>query len=89
MDNAPHYGGELADPDQGFDMRLPGRLGALVLNTNLHGTHHRHPNLPWTALPRAFRKDGGTYAGSYLVVPWRQLRGPVPLHPGPAGPNIS
>lgn len=79
MDNAPHYQGALADPGQGYDLRAPGPLAPLVLNTNLHGTHHRHPYLPWHALPEAFRRDGGTYAGSYLLRPWRQLRGPVPL----------
>lgn len=81
LDNAPHYGGPLADPDQGFDTRVPAGLDALVLNSNLHGTHHRHPNLPWTALPAAFRAEGGGYAGSYLVVPLRQLKGPVPAGP--------
>jgi fatty acid desaturase len=79
MDNAPHYGGPLADPDQGYDVRAPAGLDRLVLHTNLHGTHHRYPNLPWTALPAAFRADGEGYAGSYLLVPWRQLRGPVPV----------
>jgi fatty acid desaturase len=81
MDNAPHYGGELADPGQGYDLRLPRPLAPLVLNTNLHGTHHRHPNLPWTALPLAFQERAGNYSGSYLLTPWRQLRGPMPLPP--------
>jgi fatty acid desaturase len=79
MDNAPHYQGALADPRQGYDLRAPGPLATLVLNANLHGTHHRHPNLPWNALPEAFRRDGERYAGSYLLRPWRQLHGPVPL----------
>lgn len=79
MDNAPHYGGPLAEPDQGYDMRLPQGLGRLVLHTNLHGTHHRHPNLPWTALPSAFDADGHEHAGSYLLLPWRQLAGPMPI----------
>jgi len=79
LDNAPHYGGELADPGQGYDLRVPGSLASLVLNTNLHGTHHRHPSLPWIALPEAFRRDCGSYAGNYLLNPWRQLRGPIPL----------
>lgn len=79
MDNAPHYAGPLGHPDQGFDMHLPFGLGRLVLNSNLHGTHHRYPNLPWTALPAAFAADGKRYAGSYLLLPWRQIRGPVPL----------
>lgn len=79
MDNAPHYGGAIDEPHQGFDMRLPTPLARLVLNTNLHGTHHRHPGLPWTSLPTAFDRDDAPYVGSYLWVPLRQLRGPVPL----------
>jgi len=87
MDNAPHYGGPLAEPDQGYDLRLPKAFSPLILNTNLHGTHHRHPHLPWTALPQAFRRDGANYTGSYLTAPWRQLRGPMPLAPEPADPG--
>jgi fatty acid desaturase len=83
MDNAPHYAGPLGDAGQGYDTRAPRALAPLILNTNLHGTHHRHPALPWTALPRAFAADGAAYAGSYLAVPWRQLAGPIP-HPSPA-----
>lgn len=79
MDNAPHYGGPLAQPDQGYDMHLPRRLARLILHTNLHGTHHRHPNLPWTALPAAFAADGREHEGSFLLRPWRQLGGPVSI----------
>lgn len=79
MDNAAHYGGELDDPGQGYDLRLPAPLAPLVLNSNFHGTHHRHPNTPWPALPETFARDGAGFAGSYLVVPWRQLRGPIAL----------
>jgi fatty acid desaturase len=78
MDNAPHYAGPLGDAGQGYDTRAPRLLAPLILNTNLHGTHHRHPGLPWTALPRAFAADGTAYAGGYLAVPWRQLAGPIP-----------
>ena len=81
MDNAPHYGGELDEPGQGYDMHLPRALACLVLNTNLHGTHHRHPNLPWPALPAAFGDDRAGYCGSYFSIPLRQLRGPIPLDP--------
>lgn len=79
MDNAPHYGGETDDRAQGFDMWAPRPLGGLILNSNLHGTHHRHPNLPWRVLPSAFAADRGAFAGSYLRLPWRQLRGPLPV----------
>jgi fatty acid desaturase len=79
LDNAPHYLGELGDPRQGHDMLLPRPLAGLVLHANLHGTHHRHPDLPWTELPRRFALDRARPAGSWFVVPWRQLRGPVPV----------
>ena len=70
-------------------MHLRKPLRPLVLNTNLHGTHHRHPNLPWNDLPRAFLADGGQYAGSYLALLWRQLRGPMALQPEAVGPGLS
>ena len=89
MDNAPHYGGELADPGQGYDLRCRGRWRPLVLNTNLHGTHHRHPNLPWTALPEAFRETAGTMPAATCCMPWRQLRGPMPLAAGSRWPAPS
>lgn len=82
MDNAPHYGGEVEDPGQGYDMAAPRLAAPLIMNTNLHGTHHRHPNLPWTALPAAHAAAGTGYAGSYFAVPLRQLKGPIP-HPPP------
>ena len=77
MDNAPHYGGALGDPAQGHDMDAPAALTPLLLNSNLHGTHHRHPSLPWTALPGAMRADGTVGRGSYFRLPLRQLRGPL------------
>lgn len=79
MDNAPHYGGPLADPGQGYDMRASRLLSLLVLHTNLHGTHHRYPGLPWTELPTAFAAEGGRFDGHYLLRPWRQLLGPIPI----------
>lgn len=81
MDNAPHYGGytgKLSDPLQGYNMYVMPAIASLILNSNLHGTHHRHPNLPWIDLPLAFNKEGGYYAGSYLRMPWWQFYGPIP-----------
>jgi fatty acid desaturase len=79
MDNAPHYGGAVHDPAQGYDLRAPRLLDRLILNSNLHGTHHRHPNLAWTELPEAFAVERGHYDGSWLLTPLRQLAGPLPL----------
>lgn len=86
LDNAPHYGGPLADPGQGFDLAAPAAVRAFVLNANLHGTHHRHPGLPWSALPAAFAAEARGFDGHYLVRPWRQLRGPIPLPAREGGP---
>jgi fatty acid desaturase len=79
MDNAPHYGGVIGDPAQGYDMRAPRPLDRLILNSNLHGTHHRHPNLAWTELPQAFALERDGYDGSWLLMPLRQLGGPMPV----------
>jgi fatty acid desaturase len=84
MDNAPHYGGELEDPAQGHDLHLPRPFNYLVLNSNLHGTHHSQPNTPWPLLPDAFAREGRVYSGSYLTVPWRQFKGPIALADGAA-----
>lgn len=86
LDNAPHYDGPLADPGQGYDLHAPALLRALVLNANLHGTHHRHPALPWRALPAALAAEGGRLDGHYLLRPWRQLLGPRPLPRSEAQP---
>jgi hypothetical protein len=79
LDNAPHYGTTLGDIRQGHDFRLAPVWRWLVMNGNFHGTHHRHPTLPWTAWPRRFREDGASFAGGYFTLPLRQLRGPIPL----------
>lgn len=79
MDNALHYGGPVADVQQAYNGWLPRWAGPLVLNFNLHRTHHVHPNLPWTALPRAFADGKQVFHGHFLALPLRQLRGPIPL----------
>ncbi|WP_171165482.1 fatty acid desaturase [Streptomyces sp. I05A-00742] len=73
-DNAYHYATPLDAPLQALDLRLPRPLEAFALNFNLHGVHHRHPGLPWSAL-RA-RGDGHYDLGWFPAVA-RQLRGPI------------
>ncbi|MDD3650516.1 fatty acid desaturase [Immundisolibacter sp.] len=75
LDNAYHYATAAGVRVSGHDLRLARPLARLVLNANLHGTHHRHPGLPWTALPAAV--EGHT--GPYLRTVLRQLRGPLPV----------
>lgn len=79
LDNAFHYGAPLGDPRQAHDLELPAWAARLILNFNLHRAHHRRPTLPWRALPADFAAGGGGYEGHFVLVPLRQLRGPIPL----------
>lgn len=67
-------------------------LSLLYLNNNLHVVHHRQPNLPWHALPAAYRAErdalaavngGFRYAGGYAEVVRRHAFRPKdrPVHP--------
>ena len=67
-------------------------LGLLFLNNNLHALHHARPDLPWYALPQAWRRDreailrrngGYLFAGGYLEVARRFALVPrdLPVHP--------
>lgn len=81
MDNALHYGGPVADVQHAFNGWLPRWAGPLVLHFNLHRTHHARPNLPWSALPGAFVAERQRFDGHFLILPLRQLRGPIPYDP--------
>jgi fatty acid desaturase len=84
LDNAYHHATPLAGAqDNGssgthlfaLNLRTSGPVRAVLLNMNLHRTHHRDVRLPWRALPvHADRhaQDVGFWTG---VV--RQWRGPV------------
>lgn len=78
LDNVYHYANPLDDRLAGWDLRLPGPLQAMMLNFNLHATHHRRPSLPWTALPAAFAAHGRPHAAPFLPAALRQFRGPLP-----------
>lgn len=65
-------------------------LGLLFLNNNLHVLHHARPELPWFALPRAWREEGdallargGPAYRGYREIVRRFLFRPVhpPAHP--------
>jgi len=64
----------------------------LFLNNNLHALHHDRPELPWHALPAAFRREraailrgngGYLFAGGYLEIARRFAFVPknLPVHP--------
>ncbi|GAB7526821.1 fatty acid desaturase [Paraburkholderia sp. 2C] len=51
-DNMPHYGVALDRPGRAHNFRLARGWRIVVMNHHLHGLHHLHPTLPWSALPR-------------------------------------
>lgn len=79
FDNAYHYGTALERSRESFNLALTPFWSRLLLHFNLHHVHHRHPALPWTALPATYAEEGDCTEGGYLAVALRQLRGPIPL----------
>lgn len=81
LDYVYHYGTRTDELLHANNLRLPAAVQAVLLNFNLHGVHHRHPQLPWHALPQAFRADGDRFDGGYAAAALRQLHGPIALSP--------
>lgn len=79
FDNAYHYGTAVGDPWLARNHRMPGWASAAILHFNLHGTHHRFPALPWSALPAAASAEGVAADGGYLSRALQQLRGPIAI----------
>ncbi|GAB4187418.1 MAG: hypothetical protein Tsb002_12730 [Wenzhouxiangellaceae bacterium] len=77
VDNSFHYQTPLSDHLYAVNLRLPRAAAACVLNFNMHRTHHRQVNLPWTALPAAtrYQDEDPTWLRGIL----RQLKGPQSL----------
>jgi fatty acid desaturase len=78
MDNVFHYGTPLDDRLHAYDLALPRWASAIILNFNLHGTHHLHPGLSCWDLPAAHRARGGGYHGPLVPTLMAQFRGPIP-----------
>jgi fatty acid desaturase len=75
-DNGYHYRAPLGQGARAaYNLQLAG--SAAILHFNLHQVHHRHPNLPWTALPAAFAADADRYDSGYFTAMARQLQGPI------------
>jgi fatty acid desaturase len=79
LDNVYHYGTPLNDRNSGYNLWLPRILSKLQLNFNLHGVHHKHPDLPWIRLPGVLAQQGKRFDENYFTAALRQLHGPVPL----------
>lgn len=80
-DNAYHYATPLHAPGSdvrfALNLRLPRLASALILHFNYHAVHHRHPALPWCALPGAALADELCSAPGYAAALLAQLRGPI------------
>lgn len=79
-DNMPHYGVALDRPGRAHNFNLARGWRTVVMNHHLHGLHHLHPTLPWSALPRlaADAEDAGAMVdgGGYFSALVRQFRWP-------------
>jgi fatty acid desaturase len=85
LDNIYHYETPVSDVFFARNLRLALPLSKLLLNFNLHGTHHINPAIPWINLPKAFDVQAGKYHGDYFRAALRQLNGPIALQDLPQG----
>jgi fatty acid desaturase len=79
QDNVAHYDTPAVIGAPAHNTYTTRWAALLMLNSNLHGVHHDHPDVPWNWLPNAFRRGGGDYSGGYFALLARQLSGPVAL----------
>jgi fatty acid desaturase len=77
LDHAPHHGTPLGERDHALNLTAPRWLQRVLLNFNFHRTHHRHPHLPWRALPKLADTAPDDIPFVHGVL--RQWRGPVAL----------
>lgn len=76
-DNAYHYGTDPSDPAAALNLSVPGWLTPLILNHNMHRTHHRYPLASWATLPSLFARDGDGFDAGLLGTGLAQMKGPV------------
>ncbi len=48
-----------------------------MMNSNYHGTHHMHPDAPWTQLPHLHNQQHIAYDGTFMPHAIMQFRGPI------------
>jgi fatty acid desaturase len=78
QDNVAHYDTPAVLGAPAHNTRTMRWAALFMLNSNLHGVHHDHPDVPWDSLPNKFRRDGGDYSGGYFRLLAKQFSGPVP-----------
>jgi fatty acid desaturase len=76
-DNLYHYGNAPGDRLAGHNVKAGRVGGALILNSNLHRTHHRHPRVSWDELPSIFAASDDRFDGSLVSVALQQFNGPI------------
>jgi fatty acid desaturase len=79
QDNVAHYDTPAVVGAPAHNTRTMRWAALFMLNSNLHGVHHDHPDVPWNWLPNTFRRGGGDYSGGYFALLARQLSGPVAI----------
>ncbi|SAL49933.1 Fatty acid desaturase [Caballeronia udeis] len=83
-DNLPHYDVPLDEPERARNFRVPRIWHGVLMNHHLHQLHHRHPTLPWTALPTLAREITASLApvgeAAYFRTALRQFRRFGKLH---------
>jgi fatty acid desaturase len=84
QDNVAHYGTPAVVGAPAHNSITSRWASLFLLNQNLHGVHHDHPEVPWNRLPVAFKWAGGGYAGGYFALLMKQFHGP--LAPGAIAP---
>lgn len=76
-DNAYHYGTDPVDPGAALNLAVPRWFRWLILNHNLHRTHHRYPLASWAVLPQLQVRDEDGFDGHLFTTGLAQLKGPV------------
>ncbi|HEY4140631.1 MAG TPA: fatty acid desaturase [Pseudolabrys sp.] len=77
QDNVAHYDTPAVVGAPAHNMHTTRWSALFILNSNLHGVHHDHPDVPWNWLPNAFKRGGGDYSGGYFSQLTKQFSGPV------------
>ncbi|MFN3605049.1 MAG: fatty acid desaturase family protein [Leptonema sp. (in: bacteria)] len=77
MDNVYHYGTKENQVLFGYDLKMPRFLEIFLLNSNLHGFHHKKPNIPWYEVKQKFFNEGYSYHAGFFKQLIRQLKGPI------------
>ncbi len=77
QDNVAHYDTPAFVGAPAHNMYTSRLVAWFMLNSNLHGVHHDHPDVPWNSLPNAFQREGNGYSGGYFAQLAKQFTGPV------------